>query len=250
MPDYVVVLRDRDNTEIDRMSIAAVTDGNGYYELEKGYPMSSWMVLEAYSDIYRTTGVTYQASNQPEETTILGNIVDVGVLPILGQWGRLDWGVKLYEPGTNGGIAGSVFYDTVRAEDEARYAGAEPWQPGIPDLEMRLYATVKNARGMLTDTIPEADYGAYIKGASAGYHDHRELCRAPTGCQPRDVDGDPVDFPVAAPCYRRQGLPGGPLMGVQFGKGQAELPGNWGFGEGCFDGPGDRRWRLCRRRRT
>ena len=87
VPDYLVVLRDRDNTEIDRMSIASVTDENGFYELEKGYPMTFWMVLEAYSDLYHTTGVTFQASNQPEETTILGNGVDVGVLPILSQSG-------------------------------------------------------------------------------------------------------------------------------------------------------------------
>ena len=95
------------------------------------------MVLEAYSDLYRTTGVTYQASNQTDETTVLGPMVDVNVLPIFSQWGRLDWGVKLYDPGTNGGIAGTVFYDTVRAEDDGAYAGAEPWQPGIPDLELQ-----------------------------------------------------------------------------------------------------------------
>jgi hypothetical protein len=133
-PTIMVVLRDRDNTEIDRMSIASVTDANGFYELEKGYPMGSWMVLEAYSDLYRTTGVTYQAlNNAKEETTILGAIVDMAVLPIFSQPVRLDWGVKFpTTQGTNGGIAGTVFYDTVRAEDDARYAGAEPWQPGIP----------------------------------------------------------------------------------------------------------------------
>ena len=199
VPDYLVVLRDRDNTEIDRMSIASVTDENGSYALDKAYPMTAWMVLEAYSDIYRTTGITFQASNQPEETTILGPIVDVGVLPILGQWGRLDWGVKFYDPGTNGGIAGSVFYDTARAEDEGRFAGAEPWQPGIPDLEMQLYATVKNAEGIaLTDTVPGPDYGAFVKGPLLATTTTERFVRA-TGCQPRDAEGNPVTFPSLPP---------------------------------------------------
>jgi hypothetical protein len=231
VPDYLVVLRDRDNTEIDRMSIASVTDVNGDYALEKGYPMSSWMVLEAYSDIYRTTGITYQASNATEETTILGPIVDVGVLPIFSQWGRLDWGVKFYGPGTNGGIAGSVFYDTVRAEDDARYAGAEPWQPGIPELEMRLYATVKNAEGViLTDTTPGPNYGAALKGELLGVTTTENFVR-PKNCQPLDVYGEPVDFPSFPPTTGDYDCLEGPPMGVQFSQGQQELPGNWGFGE-------------------
>ncbi|MFN2183931.1 MAG: SdrD B-like domain-containing protein [Anaerolineae bacterium] len=231
VPDYLVVLRDRDNTEIDRMSVSSVTDANGNYAFEKAYPMSAWMVLEAYSDVYRTTGVTFQASNQPEETTILGPIVDVEVLPILGQWGRLDWGVKFYEPGTNGGIAGTVFYDTMRAEDEARFAGAEPWQPGIPNLEMRLYATVKNAEGVpLTVTTPGPDYGALIKGTLLATTTTEKFVRA-TGCQPRDAEGNPVTFPSLPPATDEYDCLEGYLMGVQFGKGQAELPGNYGFGE-------------------
>jgi hypothetical protein len=234
VPDYLVVLRDRDNTEIDRMSIAAMTDVNGFYELEKGYPMTSWMVLEAYSDIYRTTGITFQGSNQLEETTVLGPIVDVAVLPILSQRGRLDWGVKFYDPGTNGGIAGSVFYDTVRAEDEGRFAGAEPWQPGIPELTMNLYATVPcgttgatcDAGGMFE---LEAD-GSYAKGPLLNSAVTENFVR-PKDCQPRDVNGDPVDFPSMPPATGGYDCLEAPLTGIQFGSGQAELPGNWGFGD-------------------
>jgi len=231
VPDYLVVLRDRDNTEIDRMSIASATDENGDWALEKGYPMSSWMVLEAYSDVYHTTGVTYQASNATEPTTVLGNIVDVGVLPIFSQWGRLDWGVHPYEPGTHGDIAGSVFYDTVRAEDDARYAGAEPWQPGIPDLEMRLYDTVKNPDGSF---VFEAD-GSYSKGALLATT-VTERFERPKNCQPLDLYGDPVDFPSFPPATGDYDCLEGPPMGVQFSHGQQSLPGNWGFGEACLTG--------------
>jgi hypothetical protein len=234
VPDYLVVLRDRDNTEIDRMSISSLTDSTGFYELEKGYPMTSWMVLEAYSDIYRTTGVTYQASNQPEETTVLGPIVDVGVLPILSQRGRLDWGVKFYEPGINGGIAGTVFYDTMRAEDDARYAGAEPYQPGVPDLTVNLYATVPcgttGAACDATDTYELAADGSYAKGALLNTTVTENFVR-PKDCQPRDVNGDPVTFPSLPPSTGGYDCLEGPLMGIQFSHGQQELPGNYGFGE-------------------
>lgn len=39
----------------------------------------------------------------------------------------------------NGGIAGGVWYDTTRAEDDPRWAVAEQWCPGIPRIQMYLY---------------------------------------------------------------------------------------------------------------
>ncbi|MBC7234781.1 MAG: right-handed parallel beta-helix repeat-containing protein [Chloroflexi bacterium] len=233
IPDYLVVLKDRDNTEIDRMSISALTDASGFYELEKAYPMGSWMVLEAYSDLYRTTGVTYQTLNMPEEVTLLENIVDIGFLPILGQPARLDWGVKPYGPAETGGIAGTVFYDTVRAEDDARYAGAEPWQPGIPGLTVNLYAAVVDpVTGLPLKNVD----GSYQKGPllNTTVTEHFER---PQDCQARDVDGNPMDFAVLPPGPEIPGfVPGkdcleGPLMGTQLGHGQQPLDGNWGFTE-------------------
>ena len=114
--NYLVGLRDRDNSEIDRMSIAVTTDATGYYVFERAYPMSSWMVLEAYNDTYYTTGITYQVENQPSPTTILGDGVDVGVLPILGQSGRLDWGVHKYDAS-----GGSSYATAVMADGPAHY---------------------------------------------------------------------------------------------------------------------------------
>ncbi|RPI88032.1 MAG: hypothetical protein EHM41_02845 [Chloroflexi bacterium] len=236
VPNYAVILKDRDNTEIDRMTIVAVTDATGYYAMEKVYPMSSWMVLEAYSDLYKTTGVTYQTSNQPTETTILEPMVDMGILPILGQSGRLDWGVKFYGPNENGGIAGTVSYDTMRAEDEARYAGAEPYQPGIPDLVVNLYATEKDANG----NFKKASDGSYLKGKLLNTT-VTETFERPSGCIPRDVNGNPqlpTDMLTALGDWTTLQLPclEGPMMGLQFGSGQNALDGNYGFSEGCFTG--------------
>ena len=53
--------------------------------------------MEAYSDSFYTTGVTYQADNQPTPTTVKGAGVDVSVMPIIGLSGRIDWGVHAYD---------------------------------------------------------------------------------------------------------------------------------------------------------
>lgn len=233
IPNYTVVLKDRDNTQIDRMSVAALTDGNGFYELEKGYPMGSWMVLEAYSDLHRTTGVTYQTLNMPEEVTLKDAVVDLGILPILGQPVRVDWGVKPYGPDENGGIGGTVYYDTVRAEDNARYAGAEPWQPGIPGLTVNLYAAQVDAFG-----VPmKAPDGSLAKGQLLATT-VTETYERPKGCQPRDVDGNPMDFPAVPPAGSNKDCLEAPLMGTQVGNGQNPLDGNWGFSEIMFNPDG------------
>ncbi|MBE2225358.1 MAG: hypothetical protein IAF02_27730, partial [Anaerolineae bacterium] len=129
--EFPLVLRRRENTELDRGAVAVLTGADGSYEYENMYPYNNWLVLEAYAPNYTVTGYTYQAFNQPDETTILGDGVDIGVLPIIGQSVRVDWGVKPYDPGTNGGIAGTVFYDSTRAEYDPSVAAVEPWAPGI-----------------------------------------------------------------------------------------------------------------------
>ena len=124
--------------------------------------------------------------------------------------------------GTNGGIVGTVFYDTMRAEDDARYAGAEPWQPGIPDLTMNLYATVKNARRRLRHTRPMAPTGrAQLLAATSPR----------TTCAPRTASRS---MWTAIPSTSRSLPPAsggydcleGPPMGIQFGARPAELHGN------------------------
>ena len=79
--DFTVAIKKRENSLMDRGSIGVTTDADGSYYIENAYPMTQWLVMEAYDDRYYTTGVTYQADNQPNETTVLGAGVDVSVLP-------------------------------------------------------------------------------------------------------------------------------------------------------------------------
>ncbi len=149
IPNFTLTLRHRENNLYDRGQNTATTDATGHYYFESGYPIGEWTVLEAYTDSFYTTGVTYQADNQPTPTTVKGAGVDVSVMPIIGLGGRMDWGVHAYDPtGTNGvdpqngGIVGTVSYDTTRNELDPRYGATEDWQPGISGVRVELYAPV------------------------------------------------------------------------------------------------------------
>jgi uncharacterized repeat protein (TIGR01451 family) len=266
--DYLVVLKDRENTEIDRMTIAVTTDHDGYYRFDRAYPLGSWMILEAYSDRHYTTGFTYQVENQPEETTILGAGVDVGVLPNLGQTGRLDWGVRAYDPGTNGGIAGTVFYDTTRNELDPRFQAVEGWAPGIPNLRVNVYKPVAcgttigadcdpsgfyelaadgsiakdmTAGGVACGTTPGADCdpsGMWELDGSGNFKVGpvvntalTEQWEQPIGCTPRDADGNAwINTDFLPVDYLNERCLEAPQIGLQFQNDFASLDGNYGFG--------------------
>jgi len=268
MSGFPVAMRTRENALMDRGAPLVTTDANGYYWMENAYPMTQWLVMEAYADTFYTTGITYQADNQPEETTILGAGVDVNVHPVIGLGGRLDWGVKAYDPGTNGGIVGTVSYDTTRNELDPAYAAIEDWQPSIAGLTVDLYAPVDCLYDPVTgDQLPDqicdaaGDYqldtdGSLLKGQLLNQY-ITETWERPSGCVARNVDGNPlingVDeqaLPVGSdqpgndlPCLEA------PMMGVQFGplptdQGTgdanfgASVDGNYGFGDGCFGAGG------------
>ena len=105
----------------------------------------------------------------------------------LNQTNVIDWGKKDYEAGENGGISGVIFYDTTRAEDDPRYNAGEPWQPGIPRVQVVLYADA-NADGVIDDldgdatvTLSDADnypYG-WKDGGEMGAEDRKRNNRGP-----------------------------------------------------------------------
>jgi hypothetical protein len=68
----------------------------------------------------------------------------------LGQTNRIEWGKKEYAPTENGGISGIVYYANTRAENDPRYAVGDPWEPGIPRVQVNLYADGGAAGSSLT----------------------------------------------------------------------------------------------------
>ena len=282
---YTLTMRRRENSLMDRGSTVVSTDANGYYKFEAAYPMTQWLVEEAYDDLHYTTGITYQADNQPNPTTILGAGVDVSVHPIIGLSGRLDWGKHTYDPlgrngidPRNGGIVGTVTYDTTRNELDPRYAAVEDWQPSVPNLVMKLYsakrvtATCPVAQRLLANGSNAATAtcdatGRYqLDPATKAIATDKllntyltETWQRPVGCVARGADGAPLRhgtdeqvLPLDDPSTNAdpaswKGCIEAPLMGVQFAAYEtdqgtpdanfgATVDGNYGFGDGCFDG--------------
>ena len=168
IPGFAIAMKTRENSVMDRGTTTVTTDASGYYWMESAYPITQWLVEEAYADGLQTTGITYQADNQPTETTILGQGVDVNLHPVIGLGGRLDWGVKAYDPGTNGGIVGTVTYDTTRNELDSSQSVTENWQPGISGLKVDLYAPVDCEYDSNNNPIPPCDPNGFYKLNSDG----------------------------------------------------------------------------------
>ena len=256
IPGFPITMRMRENALVDRGTTAVTTDANGYYWMESAYPMNQWLIMEAYADGFHTTGITYWADNQPTPTTVLGAGVDVNVLPVFSQSGHLDWGVKAYAPGTNGGIVGTVSYDVTRNELNPAYAAIEDWQPSISDLTVNLYAAVAcgthvNQACDENGLYELAQDGSYYLGPLLNQY-LSETWERPSGCVARDVNGvalvhgvdeKALPYDPNAPCIEA------PMQGVQFGPmasdvGTADenfgaaVDGNYGFGDGCFLGNG------------
>jgi SdrD B-like protein/IPT/TIG domain-containing protein len=221
-----VVMKSRDNSLVDQFSRAVVTDANGNYLLKQVYPYGYWTVLEVYNDRFFTTGATYQADNQDQETTVLGAGVDIATLNQDGLNSRIDWGVKPYPTGTNGGIVGTVVYNLTRNELDARLAATEDYEPGIPNVTVKLYRPVDADGDGVYDTDAS---GALTKGPQIGSY-LTETFERPTDCQARDAAGNALALEFAPPASGGFECVESPLMGNQIQTGFSTVNGNYGFG--------------------
>jgi hypothetical protein len=249
VPQFPVAIKERDNSLMDQGTNLVGTDSNGNYSIKEVYPMSKWLVLEAFNTRYKTTGITYQADNEPAPTTLLGAAVDVNILPIIGLGGRVDWGVQPYHAPENGGIAGTVTYDTTRNELDPARAVTEAYQPGIPGIKVHLFAVARDANG---DPIHNPD-GSIQKGPELNEAYTSETWGPGRGCTARMFDGTPLTDQLALPDFGPQAnqmCVESPMMGVQvapndttpgaFGQ---SVNGNYAFSDSMLNlyAPGDSR---------
>ena len=169
MPNQNINLRFRDGSIFQSVP----TDGNGFYSLTEIVPFGKWLVADFDYLRFKPTGATIvvdaggqipahngwnMPSNgkrnpqvQPSLNPNTGNnrsktetgpfpLLLEGVLVHVDQNIRIDWGKTNYQAGENGGIAGIVFYATTRAENDPLYATGDPWEPGVPRVQVNLYA--------------------------------------------------------------------------------------------------------------
>ena len=216
VPKNAITLRERDNTPVDQMTNGVETDANGYYNVLQTYPMARNLVLENVNPRYKPTAMTITPCNVKHGHTYFGSAVDVSILPILGQCGEIDWAVKPIPTGHTGGIAGTITYGATRNELDASQAATENWQSGIPNIPVNLNAAVVcDAVGTgvtvtyagvgytgncaaVGDDMTAAD-GSFVHGPQLADTYTSETYYSPTGCVPRDKNGDILTGNTAMP---------------------------------------------------
>jgi hypothetical protein len=191
----------RNNNGFDGGQNVSLTDFNGFYDLKEAYPVGQFTVNQAFFTRYKTTGVTWQGCNDPQEHTTVTALVDISFLPIISQCGRLDWGVKPYDAsgGENGGIVATAQNDDIRLKYMGRQAQSLQHQPGIPDVKFDLFAPVKNpdgtyaknADGSFAGTQPWGPPTAANPGVGVTNYVTENWGR-PQNCVPMDANGNVV----------------------------------------------------------
>jgi len=153
------------------------TDREGFVPFDQVFPFFNWLIAEVDYARFKPTGlaVTVDGGGAPADgimnpqlqTTTAGTADDFtinndftrvekgpvlteGFQGFLGQTSIFDWGKQPWAPGENGGIAGIVYYAITRAEGDPRKAAAEPWEPGIPRVTVRLYREIQTSAGGTT----------------------------------------------------------------------------------------------------
>jgi len=255
LPGKDLNLLNRDNSLSAHGDNTATTDANGYYTFPRAYPYGQWVVLQGYWEQYYTVGITYQALNQPTETTLKKTFVDVSTFNAMGIANRVDWAIHTYETDpalgpTNGGIAGEVVYNLTRNETDARHSAAETYEPGVPNITVHLFwpvacTTVGAVVGTSTCTRAETPAGtalyltdnatgAYVRGPQAAADYVTETWLRPTDCVARGADGTVVKEAVL-PVGPGHDCLEAPLMASQIGDNGLgdfmQVNGNFGFGE-------------------
>ncbi len=213
IPEQAINLRFRDG----RMNQSAPTDLTGFVPFDEVFPFFSWMVAEVDFARFKATGVTYvvdaggpvPADNgwtmpsrgmlnpqlQPENGNLPYRTIsaaDAGAPPLLlgfqqflGQTSIMEWGKKAYTGSENGGISGIVYYAATRAEDDPRFAAAEPWEPGIPRVQVSLYKDFINNATLVAVPDGQPDDLNGIPGFQAPDIDNYPLGNFPG---PEDID--------------------------------------------------------------
>lgn len=175
IPEQNVNIRFRDGTIYQ----AFPTDLDGFVPFDEVFPFFKWLVVEVDFARFKATGMTTAVdyggaipgpawpangnkNPQPQDSadpaneygtldyrTETGPVLTQAMHLFLGQTNLIEWGKSHYADGENGGISGIVFYAVTRAENDPRYAAAEPWEPGVPRVQVNLYEDmVVNATGL------------------------------------------------------------------------------------------------------
>ncbi len=87
---------------------------------------------------------------------------------LLGQYSFLEFAMKPFAPGENGGIKGHVIYTPTRPFDDPALLFQLGWAPGVPNVNVNLYREDTAANGTktlkLVDTTTSSSWDDWAQG--------------------------------------------------------------------------------------
>jgi hypothetical protein len=200
------------------IQFGTLTNNDGFYEFPEVKELEKYAVIEVGFGRYGRTGASLH--NEFDPTTITSfeeGALTVQSLAWAAKRSWVDWGKFSYDAlaGENGGISGIVFNAVTRNETDIRFAGAEDYEPGIPDVVLNLYVYDPNA--------PDGK-GLHIMQAAT------DAWEQATGCDVTDSAGNSLPDPTLS----------GPLC-IEVPNTSNEVKdglfdGGYAFETGCFGG--------------
>lgn len=207
IPEQNVNLRFRDGTVYQ----AFPTDTSGFVPFQGIFPFFHWQVAEVDFARFKATGLRVtndlggavsfdpdfgEGKRNPETFVDEGTVLTQAFQIFAGSNQKFEWLKESYGVNENGGISGIVFYATTRAEDEPRFAAGEPWEPGIPRVQVALYRDLicnSNGGPAVWPDCPEAIPGEVGDGIADPKNTGATFPYTPTLA---DVDNFPLgNFP-------------------------------------------------------
>ena len=173
----------------------------GYYEYpELLSPLAKFLIGEVGFGRFARTGISMHDEFDPSSVsplpTGLGGGLLINQLTTEGHESWVDWGKREYAlddestpeyDGEHGGITGIVFHATTRNEFDPALAGAEDYEPGIPDATVKLWGPGEDG-----DWDTEDDVLVNEVATDAWSHPRSDHPDEPQSCDVRDAFGDPL----------------------------------------------------------
>jgi hypothetical protein len=252
--DFLMQLLNRTNNAFEQGQNVATTNDAGFYQIKEAYPLGNDMVLQFFNTRYKTTGVTCQADNDPQQHTLLTAAVDLTTLNIIGLNGRCDVGVTPYSTdptgNDNGGIVATAMYHSFHTEYTEEQAVPSPWDTGLPGVRYELWkprhdpsgkgtylscsAALANDPGcpngadgsLVRDAVPfdPTNAGQVSVYASEHYARPGQNGLSQPGCVPRGAEGQPLDYTYQQSIQLGGDCVEAALQGTSFGFGSDANP--------------------------
>lgn len=177
-PFFHWLVAEVDFARLKATGATVVVDNGGPVQPDRGWDYPSRGVLTPqphFEEDGVTPAINPNTGNNLSRTEV-GPTLTQGFQAFLGQTNVIEWGKTAYGPmdidnepkgetpgpedmdhnhngrfdSSNGGVSGVVYYAVTRAEDDPRYSVADPWEPGIPRIQVNLYKDA-NRDGVIDD---------------------------------------------------------------------------------------------------